>query len=130
MRKNFEAAQTDANNAMARGVARAMDKSATLLQSAADAGDAEAQFALSLLYGELFDRFGIAGQAGLADVADLGEVEAAAAMHNGAIVPNHQIVQPPGVRVDETWLGGEFREVAQEHAGFRDAPALDNAGMR
>lgn len=59
---------------MALAVGRAMDKSAELLRGAAQAGDAEAQFALALLYllgrgveqnlGEAFRLFGLALEAG------------------------------------------------------------------
>lgn len=59
---------------MGLAVSRAMGKSAELLGAAADAGDAEAQFALGLLYllgrgvdknlGEAFKLFGLAGAAG------------------------------------------------------------------
>ncbi len=59
---------------MTRAVGRAMGKSAELLRAAADAGDAEAQFALGLLYllgrgieknlGEAFKLFGLAAEAG------------------------------------------------------------------
>ena len=65
---------TDASEAMALAVGRAMNKSAALLQAAAEAGDAEAQFALALLYllgrgveknlGEAFRLFGLAQAAG------------------------------------------------------------------
>ena len=59
---------------MTLAVGRAMDKSAELLAAAADAGDAEARFALGLLYmlgrgveknlGEAFKLFGLAADAG------------------------------------------------------------------
>ncbi len=62
------------DQAMALAVGRAMDKSAELLRSAAQAGDREAQFALALLYllgrgveknlGEAFKLFGLALDAG------------------------------------------------------------------
>ncbi len=62
------------DQAMALAVGRAMDKSAELLGTAAEAGDSEAQFALSLLYllgrgvekdlGEAFKLFGLASDAG------------------------------------------------------------------
>ena len=59
---------------MTLAVGRAMDKSAELLRTAADAGDTEACFALGLLYmlgrglkknlGEAFKLFGLAADAG------------------------------------------------------------------
>jgi len=65
---------TDASEAMAQAVGRAMGKSAALLQAAAETGDAEAQFALALLYllgrgveknlVEAFRLFGLAQAAG------------------------------------------------------------------
>ncbi len=71
---------------MARGVARAMEKATALLQQAADSGDAEAQFALGLLYligrgveqspGEAFKLFGLAEKAGDKDAAVFREVAA------------------------------------------------------
>lgn len=71
---------------MARGVARAMDKAASLLQDAADAGDAEAQFSLGLLYlmgrgvkqnlGEAFKLFGLAHKAGDEDAAAFRDMAA------------------------------------------------------
>ena len=71
---------------MARGVARAMDKAAALLQEAADAGDAEAQFSLGLLYlmgrgveqnlGEALKLFGLAQKAGDDDAAAFRDMAA------------------------------------------------------
>ncbi len=71
---------------MARGAARAMDKSAALQHAAADAGDAEADFALGVLYllgrgveknlGEAFKRFGRSVDAGDEDAAALRELAA------------------------------------------------------
>jgi len=65
---------TEHSQAMALAVGRAMDKSASLLRVAAEAGDHEAQFALALLYllgrgvekdlGEAFRLFGLAHAAG------------------------------------------------------------------
>ena len=65
---------SDLDQAMARAVGRAMGKSAELLRAASDAGDAEAHFALGLLYllgrgveknlGEAFKLFGLAAETG------------------------------------------------------------------
>lgn len=65
---------TDSDQTMTVAVARAMSKSAELLDIAAEAGDTEARFALGLLYmlgrgveenlGEAFRLFGLAAAAG------------------------------------------------------------------
>ena len=75
---------SDLDQAMARAVGRAMGKSADLLREAADAGDAEAQFALGLLYllgrgveknlGEAFELFGLAAEAGDEQAASFREM--------------------------------------------------------
>jgi len=71
---------------MARGIARAMEKAAALLQVAADAGDTEAQFSLGLLYltgrgveqnlGEALKLFSLAQKSGDADAASFRVVVA------------------------------------------------------
>jgi predicted amidohydrolase len=78
----------------------------------------------------LLDRRRVAGEGGAADVAHLVAVEAAGAVHCGTVVPHHQIMGPPGVRVNELALGGVLRQVAQEHARFGDRPADNRAGVR
>ncbi len=74
------------DQAMALAVGRAMDKSAELLGTAAEAGDSEAQFALALLYmlgrgvdknlGEAFKLFGLASDAGDKQAADFRDMAA------------------------------------------------------
>lgn len=71
---------------MARGVARAMKKATSLLQKAADSGDAEAQFSLALLYligrgveqnpGEAFKLFSLAEKAGDEDATAFRDIAA------------------------------------------------------
>lgn len=71
---------------MAQAVARAMEKSAALLATAADGGDAEAQFALGLLYllgrgvdtdfGEALKLFRLAADQGDAEAETLKGVAA------------------------------------------------------
>ena len=78
---------TENNQAMALAVGRAMNKSAELLRSAAKAGDAEAQFALALLYllgrgvkqnsGEAFRLFGLAHDAGAEQAETFRDMAAA-----------------------------------------------------
>src|ERR1700730_6498529 len=68
---------------------------------------------------------------GAAQVAHRVQVVVAAhAMHGRAIVPDHQIVLGPFVRVDELALGGVLREVADEAHGLGPWPPQDGADMR
>src|SRR5580658_3026018 len=57
-------------------------------------------------------------------------VVAPTAVHRGTIVPHHQIVHPPHMRMDELLLRCVFRQVADEGARFRHRPADDAADMR
>src|SRR5439155_12259586 len=73
----------------------------------------------------------VPGQGRAAHVADLvAVVEPAGAVHRLAVVPHDEIARTPRVRVDEPGLYRMFRQIAQEHAGFGNGPALDRAGMR
>jgi PAS domain S-box-containing protein len=78
----------------------------------------------------LFDRGDVPGQRGAPDVAHFGPVEPARPVHRRAIVPDHQVVDPPLMRIDEAFVGRELGQIAEEHARFRNGPALDGAGMR
>jgi hypothetical protein len=41
-------------------------------------------------------------------------VERTSAVHRGAIVPDHEVTDPPGMAVDELRLGRVLRQIAQE----------------
>src|SRR5262249_43972739 len=64
---------------------------------------------------------------GAAHVANLVTVEAPRAVHGAAVVPHHEIVDLPGVRVHELALGRVLGEIAQEYARLRHRPALDGS---
>src|SRR5207237_4941804 len=86
---------------------------------------------LSFRLGRLLDRRHVAGQRRAAHVTDLvAVVEAAGAVHHLAVVPHDDVARSPDVRIHEVGLRRMFRQIAQEHAGFRDGPALDRPGMR
>ncbi len=66
-----------------------------------------------------------------AHIAHLAQiVEAARAMHGGAIVPHHQIVRAPGMGIDEAGLRRVLHEVADEGARLGCGPANDATDMR
>jgi lipid A 3-O-deacylase len=79
---------------------------------------------------DLLDRDHVPGQCRPPDVAHFIAVEAARPVHRGAVVPDHQVVDPPLVCVNEPVLGRELGQIAQEHAGLGDGPAHDGAGVR
>src|SRR5690349_16783072 len=55
------------------------------------------------------------GDGGAAHVAGKAlVVELHAAMHGAAVVPDHQVLHPPAMRVDELALGGVCRELVQK----------------
>ena len=86
--------------------------------------------ALSGLLSRLLQGGGGVGDGGAVEFAHLVRVVAAGAVHHAAVVPHHQIADPPLVRVDELPLGRVLVQVAQEGARFRHRPAVDLAGMR
>jgi hypothetical protein len=51
-------------------------------------------------------------------------------MHGAAIVPDHEIMRPPDVAVDELPLRGMVDQVAQQQPAFRHRPVDDVGGMR
>src|ERR1700722_8178943 len=55
---------------------------------------------------------------------------AARAMHDLAVVPDHQVPGAPCVRVDKLRLRRVFGQIADEGAGLRYRPADDRADMR
>src|SRR6266446_3613153 len=74
------------------------------------------------------------GERGLLDIesrhaaelaAILHVVERPRAMHGGAIVPDHQVADPPFVTVDELPLGRVLRQVAQHQTPLRQRPVDD-----
>src|SRR5438270_12882773 len=85
----------------------------------------------SFRLGRLLDRRHVASQGRAAHVTDLvAVVEAAGAMHHLAVVPHDDVARPPGMGIDEFGLCRVLAQIAEEHAGLGDGPALDCAGMR
>src|SRR5581483_11793691 len=60
-----------------------------------------------------------------AHVARLRFIEAAYTMHGLAVVPHHQVVLTPDMRVDERPLRGMFGQIADEIARLGHRPAHD-----
>jgi len=52
------------------------------------------------------------------------------AVHGGAVVPHHEVADPPLVRVDELALGRGFGQVQQQRLGLGLGHAEDRARMR
>ncbi len=68
---------------------------------------------------------------GAAKLAAVGlVVERPGAMHGAAIVPDHEIMRPPDVGVDELPLRGMVDQVAEEQAALRHRPVDDMGGVR
>src|SRR3954451_23924563 len=65
-----------------------------------------------------------------AQVARLGLVERPAAMNRAAIVPDHEIADPPAVAVDEFGLCRVLDQLADQQHAVRHRPADDMRGMR
>src|SRR5258705_423565 len=57
--------------------------------------------------------------------AILRVVERPRAVHGGAIVPDHEIADAPGVAIDELRLGRVLRQIAKEQSPLRDRPVDD-----
>ncbi len=57
-------------------------------------------------------------------------VERPGAMHGAAIVPDHEIMRPPDVAVDELPLRGVVHQVAQQQPALRHLPVDDMLGVR
>src|SRR6266853_755417 len=66
---------------------------------------------------------------GAAQIARLILVMRAAAVHRVAIIPDHEIADPPFMAVDELRLGREIAEVVQQEPALRHRPADDVRGM-
>src|SRR5690349_93493 len=80
--------------------------------------------ALDERLGRLLEARHLVGECRAMQVADLGVVVAAGAVHGGAIVPHDDVVRPPDVGVDEPALRRVLVEVAQEGARLGHRPAL------
>ena len=52
------------------------------------------------------------------------------ARHGAPVVPDHEIVLPPFVVIDELALRREFGKISQQRQCFRARPAKDIARMR
>src|SRR5215475_5874765 len=59
-----------------------------------------------------------------------GVVEAPRPVHGGAVVPDHEVTDPPDMAIDELRPGGVLGELAQEQATFGDRAPEDVAGVR
>src|SRR6478672_13027184 len=57
-------------------------------------------------------------------------VERPGAMHGAAIVPDHEIMRPPDVAIDELPLRGMVDQVAQQQPALRHRPIDDMGGVR
>src|SRR5712664_4342574 len=57
-------------------------------------------------------------------------VEGAAAMHRGAVVPDHEVADAPAVPIDELRLCRVLDQVAKEQPSFGDRPADDLRRVR
>jgi hypothetical protein len=66
----------------------------------------------------------------MVQVADFVQVlVATGAMHGGAVVPDHQVVDPPLMGVGELGLRRVFGQVADEGACLGHRPADDGADV-
>ena len=62
--------------------------------------------------------------------AVLRVVEGPRAVHRGAVVPDHEVADAPGMAVDELRLGRVLDQVAQEEPPLRDRPVDDPRRVR
>jgi len=89
-----------------------------------------------VLGGRNLDAFLLAGICHIADGGALHIalpaqiVEFGSAVHGAAIVPHHEIMHPPAMRVDELPLRRMGDQLIDERAAFRLRHAKDAAGVR
>src|SRR6478752_8716124 len=83
--------------------------------------------ASSCCSGRLCDRRLCTANRGAPHVAHLGVIETTNTMHDLPVVPHHEIMLPPLVRVDELRLRRVLHQVADEGTRLRHRPADDGA---